>query len=344
MVVFHRNRNMEHLKGVVSLEVSVVICAYTETRWGELLASLNSVQSQTYPAREVIVVIDHNPALLERLRAQRRDITVIANQEARGLSGARNTGISAARGEIIAFMDEDATAEPDWLACLVAAYTHPSVLGAGGAVEPVWLAGRPGWFPEEFDWVVGCTYRGLPRSPATVRNLIGCNMSLRREVFQQVGGFRTDMGRIGTLPVGCEETELCIRALQRWPAGELVYNPSAKVHHRVPATRGSARYFFSRCYSEGLSKAQVARWVGSQAGLASERTYTFHTLPRGFLHGWKDVIFHRQIAGLGRAFAILSGLLVTTAGYLRGRITGPTVRRHENPNEEGSLYLENRAK
>ncbi|HET7094259.1 MAG TPA: glycosyltransferase family 2 protein, partial [Thermomicrobiales bacterium] len=192
-------------------DVSVVICAYADDRWPDLLAAVASVQTQTPAAREIIVVVDHNDALLDRVRTQIPGVAAVANVEPRGLSGARNSGVAASGGAIVAFLDDDATAAPDWLHQLCAAYDDPWVLGVGGAVEPAWAGGRPAWFPDEFDWVVGCTYRGMPGQTAPVRNLIGANMSFRRCVLEAVGGFRSGIGRIGALPVGCEETELCIR-------------------------------------------------------------------------------------------------------------------------------------
>lgn len=302
-------------------EISVVICAYTEARWRELLAALDSLRSQTVPPLEVILVIDHNPELLARVMNEVSGVIVTENLEERGLSGGRNTGIVLSRGDVIAFMDEDAVAAPDWIERMQADYQASDVIGVGGSIRPLWEDQRPAWFPEEFDWVVGCTYRGMPQQPSAVRNLIGCNMSFHREIFQIAGGFRTGMGRIGTLPVGCEETELCIRANTRFRNGKLLYDPAVVVSHRVPAWRAAWKYFFSRCYSEGISKSQVARWVGADQGLSNERTYTLHTLPQGVLRGLKDTFFKGQLGGLGRAFAILSGLLVTTVGYLAGSIT-----------------------
>ena len=126
------------------------------------------------------------------------DVIVTDNQQQQGLSGARNAGVAVAGGEVVAFLDDDATAAPDWLERLAAGYADPDVLGVGGAIEPVWSTSRPRCFPEEFDWVVGCTYRGLPQTPAPVRNLIGANMSFRRTVLNTIGGFRCDIGRIGS--------------------------------------------------------------------------------------------------------------------------------------------------
>jgi cellulose synthase/poly-beta-1,6-N-acetylglucosamine synthase-like glycosyltransferase len=216
---------------------------------------------------------------------------------------------------VIAFMDEDATAAPDWLYWLSRYYDDARVAGVGGAIEPIWLANRPKWFPSEFDWVVGCTYRGMPETPAQVRNLIGCNMSLRREIFQRIGGFRSGIGRVGVSPVGCEETELCIRLNQYHQQSQLLYEPRSKVYHRVPARRSSWRYFLSRCYAEGLSKAIVARFVGADDGLSSERAYILRTLPRGILRGITDAICHRDFSGPARSAAILIGLAVTMCGY-----------------------------
>ncbi len=196
----------------------------------------------------------------------------------------------------------------------------PQVLGVGGAILPDWDTERPAWFPEEFDWVVGCTYKGMPHTRARQRNLIGANMSFRRMLFEAAGDFQTDMGRIGTRPLGCEETELCIRGTQRLPDMYYVYEPLARVHHRVPASRTTWRYFVSRCYSEGLSKAQVSDRVGQDAGLSSERSYAAKTLPAGVLHGLADGLRRGKPGGFGRAAAIAAGLVITGLGYARGRL------------------------
>ena len=157
-----------------------------------------------------------------------------------------------------------------------------------------------------------------------MRNLIGANMSFRRTILNTVGGFRCDIGRIGTRPLGCEETELCIRSRRRWPNGVFLYDPSAQVHHRVPASRASWRYFHARCYAEGLSKALVARASNARNGLASERAYTLRVLPRGMARGVAQALTRGDPAGLGRSAMIATGLAVTTAGYLVG-----TASRHD---------------
>jgi GT2 family glycosyltransferase len=297
--------------------VSVVVCTYTERRWDDLVASVRSASTQAVPPLEVIVVTDHQPALLERVRRELPEAVAVANEERPGLSGARNSGVRAARGEVVAFLDDDAVAAPGWLAHLLGPYADPAVFGVGGSIDPRFPGNRPRSLPAEFDWVVGCTYRGLPTSRAPVRNLIGANMSFRRSVFERIGGFHNDIGRIGSRPLGCEETEFCIRARQAG-AGELVLEPAARVRHRVPSERTTWRYFGARCWAEGLSKAIVARRAGRADGLASERSYTLRTLPRGIAAGLADAALRRDPSGLLRASAIAAGLAITSAGYVFG--------------------------
>ncbi|HLL78181.1 MAG TPA: glycosyltransferase family 2 protein, partial [Ktedonobacteraceae bacterium] len=259
------------------MKISVVICTYTEKRWDTLVAGITSVQQQSMPPHEVIVVVDNNSALAERLRAQFANITIVENVGMRGISTARNVGVALASGDIVAFMDDDAIAEWDWLTQVARHYDDPRVIGVGGNVLPAWTGERPRWFPEEFDWVVGCSYRGLPWQASPVRNFIGCNMSFRREVFPVVKGFQEELGRVKAHPVGCEETDLCIRVGRRWPDKILLYEPQAVVRQVVPASRENWRYFLSRCFFEGRSKAHLAKLVGSRAGLSAERAYALRT-------------------------------------------------------------------
>lgn len=301
--------------------VSVVICAYTQDRWDDVLAAVGSVCAQSTAPHEIIVVVDHNRELYARLRAALPDVVVVENCQQAGLSGGKNTGTAVARGDLVAFLDDDAIAEPDWLRHLGAPYGDVNVAGVGGLTRPLWETARPAWFPEEFDWVVGCTFVG--REPGPVRNLLGGNASFRREVLENVGGFPTDLGRntVRRRPYGCEETELCIRVAQSQPGSVFLFDARAVIWHRVPAVRSLFSYFRSRCYAEGLSKAMVTRSVGIGAGLSAERRYAGVTLRRGVGRAVAETL-RGDHAGLARAGAITAGLLWTTAGYGVGTVEG----------------------
>jgi len=306
--------------------ISVLICVYTEKRWREILAAVESVRNQSLKSLEIILVVDHNPTLRDLLVTEMPDVIVLENGEAQGLSGGRNTGISVARGDVIAFLDDDAVADPDWLKYFADCYSDPAVLAVGGMTLPNWETGRPKWFPTEFDWTVGCTYLGMPKSRAEVRNIMGGNASYRREVFDLVGGFRTNIGRAaGKRPMGCEETELCIRVRQARPGAVLLFENRSVIHHLVPENRERFSYFTSRCYAEGLSKALVAQNVGSQDALSSERSYATRTLPKGVARGlWATM--RGDLWGVPRAAAIIVGLAATAAGYLVGSRRWPMSR------------------
>lgn len=304
--------------------ISVVVCVYTEDRWEDILAAVSSVRAQSLPALETLLVVDHNAALLERLTREYKEtdgVRVLANAGPRGLSAGRNTGIAAARGGIIAFLDDDAVAERDWLRYFASGYADPRVMAVGGRTMPIWASGRrPAWFPEEFDWVVGCTYRGLPPGRVQVRNVLGGNASFRRTAFDAAGGFATGIGRDGDKrPLGCEETELCIRLTRARPDAILLIDDRAVIHHRVPEAREHFAYFRTRAYAEGLSKALVARSVGADKGLESERRYTTRVLPAGVARGLRDAVLARP-GGAGRAGAIVAGVLTAAGGYALGSI------------------------
>lgn len=307
--------------------MSVVICAYTLQRWGGLVRAVRSVLDQDPATAELIVVIDHNPELLSRALARwppdelraRPPVRVVQSDGARGLSGARNTGVQRARAGIVAFLDDDAEAQSGWAARLIAPYADQSVLGCGGVARPLLSVPRPPWWPAEFDWVVGCSYIGLPLRRTEVRNVIGANMSFRCRAVAELG-FAEGMGRVGSSPFGCEETDLCIRLRQRWPSARIVYEPAAGVLHAVAPQRMSWRYFHARCFAEGQSKAQVAARLGTGPALSSERSYVTRVLPRGVARELRHAVRGDRGAAL-RAAAITAGLATTIAGYLRGRLT-----------------------
>ncbi len=309
---------------------SIVICAHTLDRWDELARAVESVRAQTPPPHEIIVVIDNNAALLERASREIAGTTVLANAGQPGLSGARMTGAEHASGAVIAFLDDDATADPGWLRALMEAYRDPAVLGAGGPVEPLWRVPPPPWFPGEFHWVVGCTYAGMDVRDGRIRNPIGANMSVRADVLRRAGGFTSHLGRrklgfsvsgrarIGGKAESCEETEFCIRAARLHPGGYFAYRRDARVHHAVPALRTTWKYFVHRCLVEGAAKAALTGLAGS-SGLRAESRYVWRVLPSAVASALKSAL-RGQDGAAARAGAIVAGLALTAFAYARIRL------------------------
>jgi hypothetical protein len=302
--------------------VDVIICAYTPAREAFLRRAIASVVDQDRTFR-VIVVIDHSADLFEALGSDAtldERVAIVENAYEQGLSGARNTGVDCATAPVVAFLDDDACAGPGWLEAIRRAHADPTTVGTGGWVAPEWEGGvRPAWLPQEFWWVVGCSYLGLPTDPmAAIRNPIGASMSFARIPLQDVGGFRSGFGRIGTTPLGCEETEAAIRVRAAVPGSRIVHLTDTPVGHYVPRSRTTWRYFRERCVAEGRSKAMVADAAGARDGLSSERRYVARVLPGGVLRGLGDAA-RGDVAGLQRAAAIVAGVALTAGGYLVGR-------------------------
>ena len=187
--------------------LTAVVCAYTMDRWPSILAAIASLEAQASPPAEIILVIDHNHEMYVAARGQfatNTMVTVLENSEARGLSGARNTGITAALGDVIAFLDDDARiAQKTWASQLLNHFDDPDVQVVGGSAVPDWAGRVAEWLPPEFYWVIGCSFIGQPSEVTTVRNVLGCNMAIRRTALETVGHFDKCVGRgRGRLPDG----------------------------------------------------------------------------------------------------------------------------------------------
>lgn len=215
--------------------VSVVVCCYNAAT--TLAECLRSLEALRYPNHEVIVVDDGSTdgtyAIAEHYRA--RCIRVSNG----GLSKARNLGIEASRGEIIAFIDSDAHADPDWLYYIVASLDEHNAAAVGG----------PNLSPPQDGFIAQCVDQA-PGNPTAVlvdneraEHIPGCNMAFRRSAFDRVGTFDTQHRAAG------DDVDLCWRLLV---CGEkIAYHPSAVVwHHRRPTIRGYLKQQLGYGYAE----------------------------------------------------------------------------------------------
>jgi len=196
-----------------------------------------------YPDYEVIVVNDgstDDTAAIMRRYPQFRGITTL-NQ---GVSAARNEGLRVATGEIVAYIDSDADADPDWLSYLATTYSKFELAGVGG----------PNLVPRKDNWVAKCVYRS-PGGPTQVmlddtfaEHLPGCNMSFRRKALEEVGGFDP------IFRAAADDVDICWRLIEK--GHRIGFSPSAVVwHHRRP----SVKAFWRQQVGYGVSESILER-------------------------------------------------------------------------------------
>ncbi len=251
------------------LNCSVIVCTYNRAE--SLRTTLGILGGQDYADGDLEILVvdnnsqDHTRQVVEHA-ARRSPVPVRYHFEPRqGLSRARNAGIGVARGEIIAFIDDDAYPRgADWAYRLASTFEDPTVGAAGGDAEPIWPdRGRPDWLHNRL-----LNYLGVVRfSYGTVTDLkyphfpYGVNISFRRELLETIGGFLESAGRQGDVLLSGEEIELCRRVCE---AGRrVVYVPGAAVHHVMAPGRLTREWFLRRARFQGVTKAhlEARAWV-----------------------------------------------------------------------------------
>jgi len=282
-----------------------------------MLQSVASVQQQTLQPCEIIVCIDHNETLFQRCATYWADfaasappIRVVQNKYDGHLGSARNTAAEIATGEILAFLDDDAVADKDWLAILTDPYQDERIGAVGGRPIPVFEVGRPPWFPVQFDWVFGCAYDGLPTSRGPLAHLIGANMSVRRTLLEWVGGFHSD---------NHDDMDMCHRVARIMSHEAVIYEPAATVRHFVSASRLTWKYFWRRCFFVNKGKVAAFAQMGDAATLGAETRFVWYALTNGVARGISQAAMG-DAYGLARSAAIIAGVGLAAAGHVAGRI------------------------
>lgn len=281
---------------------------YSEARLDSIRAALESLRRQTLQPAQVIVAVDNCAALASTIEDEFDWATVVLNTAERGASATRNRGAEAVDQPITAFLDDDEVADPDWLSELVVPFGDADVVGTGGRYEAAWAAAKPSWFPDEFAWAVGGSYRGLPTEATRVRNVWSGNMAVRTAAFRSVGGFRTEFGKqdVHSQP---EDTDLCIRMAT--DGAYWVYVPRAVIFHDVPVGRSTFRFFLARCHSEGAGKAAMRANLQSREVLGPEYGFARSAVAAG-LRRFGEF----GVSSSAQALAIFAGLFAAALGFV----------------------------
>jgi glycosyltransferase involved in cell wall biosynthesis len=238
------------------MNVTAILCTYN--RCHDLADALSSVAlSRVSPSIDWdVLVVDNNSTdktreVVERFALQYPGRFHYLFEPQQGKSHALNAGIRATQSEILAFMDDDAKVDPEWLGKLVSSLHDGKWAGAGGRIVPVWPGAIPNWLRVEDPNALGPFVAFDPGTGAAplADPPYGANMAFRREAFQKYGNFLVELGPRPGSDIKGEDTEFGQRLLN---AGErLRYEPEAVVHHPVPECRLKKSYVLSWWYWHG---------------------------------------------------------------------------------------------
>ncbi|MGE5379410.1 MAG: glycosyltransferase family 2 protein [Candidatus Saccharibacteria bacterium] len=297
--------------------MTVVVCTYNRVQW--LPKCLRSLEEQDPHPDEIIVVDgpsnDGTRAMLELLE-QQGHLTLVRQERLDGISSARNLGLSRAKGEIVCFIDDDAIAEPGWLAAILTSYTDQTVGGVGGPVldmngqltmgrNAVSSVGK--WFDESRNESTTGLYPVM----------VGCNMSFRRDALNEIGGFDP------YFKFHQDETDACLGVL--FAGSKILYSEGASVRHEWcegSYRKDRIRWYIRLRYLWGRNNSYlVHKHFGESVGFSSycgSRMADFvgRRVPRG--------IMEKEEKGCGEGgkrmpqFFVMMGLFSEVFGLLQG--------------------------
>ena len=244
-----------------AVDVSVIISTYNRSQ--HLKDALKSLAEQDVPAsRFEIVIADNNSTdatkdvVIEFSKLLAPAVKYIKEKQ-QGLSYARNSGVIQAEGRIVAFLDDDATADKSWIKEIIRVYDNfPDAGVVGGRIKPVWIKEKPAWLTKNLEMCFGVLDLGnITKEITFPQTPFGGNFSVNRMMFIETGGFSGMLGRKGKRLLSSEEVLLCCHIQTR--SKKIFYTPEAVVYHKILPERLHKKYLFRRAYWQGKSTAII---------------------------------------------------------------------------------------
>jgi len=251
--------------------ISVVVCTFKRPLF--LKRCLESLLSNTYKNYEIIVVgqgTDQTPQVVVDDHFKNNPKIKCIHTETVGLSTARNIGCHYARGDVVAFIDDDAIASPEWMEGYMEIFHQITPIPGmvGGMIEPFWETQRPSWYPIEREFLLGIYNIGNEIRPFPDTDLpIGANFAILRSAMQKLGGFDERLGFNKNRKHSMIAGEDSLFALRIKEAGyRIYYQPKSKVYHHISSAKLTKKYFLKRHFWEGVTHVAVEACGGIANG------------------------------------------------------------------------------
>lgn len=302
--------------------ISVIILAYDVNELKFLRSSIDSILVQDYDNFDVIAITEGDK-LTKEIRDSHgnlQNVSIVQISNSGGISTARNEGIKHAKGDVVAYIDCDATAEDNWLKNIGEIYAkNEDVIAVGGKANANWIGNRPWYLPDSFLWLVGVTHDGHPEDGTIIRNTFGCNISYRKEIFDNIDGFSSTLGKNHGFNLQGEESELGIRIFNEYGTG-MYYAENASISHAVEEHQTTFNWLSKRAYLQGVTKAIISN-QDYPAELDVEGNYLKYILLNRIPNHIKSAILGNEIKkSIGSIIGILYFTLLVGLGFIRGKI------------------------
>lgn len=295
-------------------------------RYKSLVKLLDSIYKQTYGNIEVVIVVDENRLLYEKIcgykkdHDERRMLRVIFNPVNIGLSHDRNIGISGSTGDIVAFIDDDAFPGPYWISEIVDTFMENERCGAVvGDVEPLWENDGMKWFPRELYWILSCSYIMTPEDKREVERGFGVDMSFRRDLLVEAGLFNTRLGVTEKRWIGGEDTDMFLKL--RDMGSVVMFNPKAKVYHQINARRIRLKSIIKRSYNGGYSVALLKKIRGYGLKNSTEDSYLKRLILEFYPRSIRSFIGSLSMVALKQMACVAVVIIFESLGYVQGLVT-----------------------
>ncbi len=304
------------------LDISVIIPSYDINKLNLLKKSIDSVLSQKYSNYDIIVITeseDLTDAVESSYNSSPRVSVVQISNESGGVSEARNEGIKQARGDIIAYIDSDAVADENWLQKINKVYQeNEDVIAVGGKSIANWETNKPWYLPDSFLWLVGVTHKGHPDHGEIIRSTFGCNMTFKKNIFDKISGFSSDLGKSHGFNLQGEEPELGLRIQNEFNTG-MYYTKNAIIYHTVEKHQTNFKWLSKRAYLQGVTKAIMSN---KKSELQTEENYLRKLFLLYVPKHIKSLISGKSIVqSIGSIIGIIWFTFLVGLGFLRGKLS-----------------------